>query len=322
MMEAQDEIRSAARAQGYSTRELLEAGSGFDWGELRLAANSLSLFSERKLIEVRIPSGKPGKEGAEALYEYAARPPNDTVLMVISGKLDKTAQSAKWFKALDAAGVVIQVWPMKSANLPEWIQRRLQSRGLRASAAGISALSGCVEGNLLAAAQEIEKLVLLYGKTGLEVNLDDRQVINAVFDSSRYDIYDLTEAALSGQAARCVKILYGLQAESVAPALILWTISTEIRNLRQFSEQLAAGQSRASVLATVWQSRRSFVEAALNRLSPRACARLLRKTAMVDQIVKGVRRGLVWFELQQLVLELAGVGVLHDNFFKNQVMCG
>lgn len=307
LMEAQDEIRAAARAQNYSSREVLEVGNGFDWSHLRVAANNLSLFAERRIIELRIPSGKPGKEGGEALSEYAERLPADTLLMIACGKLDKAAQSSKWFKALDDAGVVIQIWPMKVTDLPAWIQRRMQAKGIRTNAAGISVLADRVEGNLLAAAQEIEKLALLYGKSGLQAEVDERQVIDAVSDSSRYNVYDLMEAALLGQIARSMKILKGLEGESVAPALILWVLSSEIRAIRQYAEKLANGQSRTSVLSSVWQNRRPLVETALKRLPLKVYTRLLKKSAVVDQVVKGVRRGSVWFELQKLVLGLAGV---------------
>lgn len=308
MLEAQDAVRAAARSQGFASREVLDAdAAGFAWEQLRLAANSMSLFAERRVIELRVPSGKFGKEGGEALCHYVERIPQDTVLLLVSGKLDKAVQSAAWFGALERVGVIVQVWPVKAADLPVWIQRRLVARGLQVSRGGVAVLAERMEGNLLAAAQEIEKLVLLYAQDGVEVELSEREVLDAVSNSSRYNVYDLVEAALQGQVVRSVRILGGLRGEGVAPVLIVWALGTEIRSLRRYAGQVADGQSPASVLAKVWQSRRRPVEMALKRSHLRDWVALVRKSAEVDQIVKGVRPGLVWFELEQLVLGLAGV---------------
>ncbi len=305
-MEAMDSLRAAAREQGFASREVLEVNREFNWDQLNVAANSLSLFAEKRILELRLPSGSPGADGSKALVEYAARPPEDTVMLIQAGKIDKRSQSAKWFQALDKLGVVVQVWPLKPAMLPQWLQQRLAAKGLQAEPDAVNLLVSRVEGNLLAAAQEVEKLALLFARPGESTRLDVRQMADAVADSARYSVYDLVDAALAGQTERSVKILQGLKSEGVAAPLVLWALSNEIRSLARLAGQIMAGEPTARVLSAVWDSRKSLVQAALKRLSMETWSILLQYCARTDQVIKGLKSGREWDALLQICLGLSG----------------
>ena len=306
MMEAGDAIRQQARQQGVNEREVLHAAAtGFDWNTLSAAANTLSLFAEQRLIELHLPTGKPGNEGSKALCEYAARPPEDTVLLVLSGKLDKAAQNSKWAKALDQAGVTIQCWPIKPEELPAWVGRRMQGCGLHAANDATVLLAERVEGNMLAAAQEVEKLLLLYGPGQLTLE----QVEEGVANSARYNVFELVDTALAGDAVRSTRILQGLYGEGLEPVLILWALLREIRSLCTMAEQLEQGQPLGQILTAqrVWDNRKAVVTAALKRHRARTWQSLLRMGGRIDRIVKGAEPGNARDELQQLALLIAGV---------------
>lgn len=308
-MEAMDALRAAARQRGHAVREVLEVNREFNWGQLNDAANSMSLFAEKRILELRLPSGAPGAEGGQALVEYAGRPADDAVLLIQAGKVDSRSQSAKWFTALDRIGAVITVWPVKPGALPQWLQQRLLSQGLQLDREAIALLASRVEGNLLSAAQEVEKLALLYGTAGGQsgqVKLDLRQVADAVADSARYSVYDLVDAAAGGDAARSVRILNGLREEGVACPLILWALSNEIRNLSQMAYRLAAGENQGSVLSQVWESRKRVVAAALKRLPVPTWGILLQRCLRADRVIKGALPGREWDELLQICLGMAG----------------
>lgn len=305
LMEAADAIRARAREQGFGEREVLHVEAGFDWNSLAAASGSLSLFAEQRLLELRLPSGKPGKEGGAALTEYAANPPPDTVLLILSGKIDSASQKSKWFKALEAAGVILQVWPVEPAALPGWVMGRMRSRGLEPTAEAAQLLAERVEGNLLAAAQEVEKLRLLYGSGTIDV----AQVEEGVADSARYDIFELVDTALLGEAARTARVIEGLRAEGVEPILVLWALLREIRALAQMAEALAQGQSIESVLGQhrVWDKRKGAVRAGLKRHNEKRWLLLLRRAGRIDRMIKGAEPGNQWDELLQLALLMAGV---------------
>lgn len=308
-MEAMDALRAAARERGHAVREVLEVNREFNWGQLNDAANSMSLFAEKRILELRLPSGAPGAEGGQALVEYAGRPADDAVLLIQAGKVDSRSQSAKWFTALDRIGAVITVWPVKPGALPQWLQQRLLSHGLQLDREAIALLASRVEGNLLSAAQEVEKLALLYGTADGQrgpVKLDLRQVADAVADSARYSVYDLVDAAAGGDAARSVRILNGLREEGVACPLILWALSNEIRNLSQMAYRLAAGESQGNVLSQVWESRKRVVAAALKRLPVATWGILLQRCLRADRVIKGSLPGREWDELLQICLGMAG----------------
>ena len=297
-------IRAAAHAQGYTEREVLTAGKDFDWNTLWQAAHSLSLFTTRRLIELRLPTGKPGDAGSGALVEYASRLPADTLLLVISAKLDAQTQKGKWFGALEQAGVVIQIWPVEVKALPGWIGRRLNARGMQASPEACGLLAERAEGNLLAATQDIEKLYLLYGAG----KLDLEQASAAVADSARFDIYDLVDAAANGDVARASRIVNGLREEGVEPVLVLWALARELRSLAGMAYESEHG-ARAEQIYTkykIWEKRKPIVHRALQRHKTRSWHGLLQRAARTDRVIKGFASGDAWDELSALSLAMAG----------------
>ncbi len=309
LMEAADAIRARAREQGFGEREVLHAESGFDWNSLIAASGSLSLFAEQRLLELRLPSGKPGKEGGAALVEYAGNPPPDTVLLILSGKIDSASQKSKWFKALEAAGVVLQVWPVEPAALPAWVMNRMRARGLQSTPEAAQMLAERVEGNLLAASQEIEKLRLLFVPEGGEGAIDVAQVEEGVADSARYDIFELVDTALLGDAARTTRVIEGLRGEGVEPILVLWALLREIRTLAEMAAELAKGSNVEALLNQyrVWDKRKGAVRAALKRHNQKRWLLLLRRAGRIDRMIKGAEPGNPWDELLQLALLMAGI---------------
>lgn len=305
--EAADGIRAQARAQGYGEREVMNVEAGFDWNTLLAASDSLSLFGERRIIELRLAAGKLPEAGARALEAYAARPADDAVLLVTSGKLDGAAQKSKWFTAMDRAGVVVQVWPVEVRQLPAWIAQRMRSRGLVPSDDAVALVAERVEGNLLAAAQEIEKLVLLHG-TG---PLDAETVAASVGNSARFDVYALADSVLEGKPSRIVRILNGLEAEGVEPILVLWALAREVRGLAAMAFEIAKGAQADAVLARhrVWERRKPLVRNGLKRHGATRWQALLRQCGQVDRVIKGAAPGRPWDELLHLSMQIAGVQV-------------
>ena len=302
-MEAADAIRSQARQAGYAEREVFTVEAGFSWQSLLASGNSLSLFATKRIIEIRIPTGKPGTEGGQALQDYSARLPDDTITLISCPKLDKQAQTTKWFKALEQAGTVIPVYPVERQRLPQWIGVRLAAQKQRADSTILQFLADRVEGNLLAAHQEIQKLGLLFPEGAL--NFD--QVREAVLDVSRYDVFNLADAMLAGDAGRLARILEGLKGEGVAPTLALWAMTQEIRTLAK----LKLGQRKGAALPQllremrVWESRQGLMQRALGRLNEARVVAGLKQAAALDRMIKGLSRGDVWDELLQLGLGMA-----------------
>ena len=318
VMEAADAVRAAARTQGYDEREVMTVQAGFDWGSLMSEAGNLSLFSQRRVIDLRMPAGKPGAEGSRALRGYAEQPPEDTLLLVTAGKLEKSARESKWVQALDRAGVVVFVWPLGAQEFTAWIQRRMQQRGLQPTAEAVTLLADRVEGNLLACVQEIEKLYLLQG----EGSVDAEAIVALVADNARYDVFGLVDSALSGEAVRSVRILQGLHAEGIVPQIVLWALSREIRQLAVMAVAVASGQPVQAVMTRyrVWPAaRKSMLAAALQRLPAARCNTLLQHCARVDRVSKGQAAGNAWDELLQLTLTLAGNQALPDTARMEQV---
>ena len=318
VMEAADAIRAAARAQGYDEREVMTVQAGFDWGSLMSEAGNLSLFSQRRVIDLRIPGGKTGAEGSKVLRGYAEQPPEDTLLLVTAGKMEKSARESKWVQALDKAGVVVFVWPLNAQEFMAWIQRRMQQRGLQPTTEAVALLADRVEGNLLACVQEIEKLYLLQG----EGVVDAEAILALVADNARYDVFGLVDSALSAEAARSIRILQGLHAEGVVPQIVLWALSREIRQLAAMAAAVASGQPVQAVMTRyrVWPAtRKSMVAAALQRLPVSRCNALLQHCARIDRVSKGQAAGNAWDELLQLTLTLAGNQALPDSARMEQV---
>ncbi|MHB8534305.1 MAG: DNA polymerase III subunit delta [Sulfuricaulis sp.] len=298
-------IRDAAHAAGYHERQVLTVESGFDWNGLFVSTRSLSLFSERRLIELRLPTGKPGEAGAKILTEIAAQPPADTIIVVSCGKLEKQTRESKWARALEAAGVAVAVYPVEAAQLPSWIRRRMELKGLKPGPGVVELLAHLMEGNLLACAQEIDKWAMLFGAG--EVGLDD--IEGHLGDNARYNVYALVDAALRGEAPAVERILNSLRGEGVEPVRIQWARAREARELAQMAAMVAAGQPVMQALEArrVWAKRKPLVSGALKRLSKQASQDLLRRAARSDRVLKGRARGDVWQEIQCLALAMSGL---------------
>ncbi|KAB0548355.1 DNA polymerase III subunit delta [Pseudomonas argentinensis] len=306
--EATDAIRSASRAQGFTEREVFHAEANFDWGMLYEAGASLSLFAEKRVIELRIANGKPGDKGAAAILEYLGRPPEDTLLLITLPKLDGSAQKTKWAKALiDGPNCqFVQIWPVDANGLPQWIRQRLAQGGMNASAEAIDLIAARVEGNLLAAAQEIEKLKLL--ADGQQIDAGTVQA--AVADSARYDVFGLIDAILNGEAAHALRMLDGLRGEGQESLFIVVMLARELRQLANISYQYSQGipldKAFASARPPVWDKRRPLVSKALQRHSPARWNALLMDAQQIDAQVKGQAPGDPWASLSRLVLTMAG----------------
>jgi DNA polymerase III subunit delta len=302
-LEAADAVRAAARKAGFREREVLFAERGFDWSELLHAGASLSLFGDRKIVELRIPAGKPGAQGAEAIAAYCARPSTEVLTLVSLPRLDRAAQASGWFGALAAAGMVVDVFPVERTRLPAWIGERLARQGQRAPREVLEFLADRVEGNLLAAFQEVQKLALLApeGELALE---DVREVVANV---ARYDAYDASAALLAGDTARYVRVIDGLRGEGEAPTYVLWAIAEDLRALERLQSGAAAGRPLEALLREnrVWGSRQAPIRAAMRRLPAAAIERALAHAALIDRAIKGVARLEVWDEFLKLGLKLA-----------------
>ena len=302
VIEATDAIRTAARRQGFNEREVLTAMAGFDWSELQRAAGNLSLFGGRTLVDLRIPTGKPGREGAAALQRYCARPSPDTLLLVTLPGLDWTEEKAAWLRTLADAGAAVKLTPPGLTELPGWIARRLQQQGQSAARDGLRFIAERVEGNLLAAHQEILKLALLYPPGALSLT----QIHEAVLNVARYDLDALREALLAGNAARLTRTLDGLRQEGEAPPLVLWAMTEEIRALAQVSRGLQNRRPLETLLkeARIWGARQTLFRKALQRLEAGAADTLLAEAARIDGLIKGIGAGDPWDEFLRLGLPL------------------
>ncbi|MES3000455.1 MAG: DNA polymerase III subunit delta [Pseudomonadota bacterium] len=295
IQEAADAIRATARAQGYTERTVhTVSGAHFDWSEVLAAGGSLSLFADRQIVEIRIPSGKPGKEGSPALQQLAesAKGNDSTLTLVLLPKLDRMTRTGAWFSALDANGITIQVDPVERQALPQWIAQRLGAQGQRVVSGEegqrtLQFFADRVEGNLLAAHQEIQKLALLHpeGELGFE------QVESAVLNVARYDVFKLSEAVLAGQAGRVQRMLEGLEAEGVAGVLVHYTLSEDIRALKRVKDAIAAGRPLPMALKEqrVWGIKERLYERVLPRLTATSLDNLLHSAHLVDGIVKGLK---------------------------------
>jgi DNA polymerase-3 subunit delta len=297
-------IRKEAEQQGYSERQVFHAERGFDWTSLAAEGNNLSLFAEKKLIELRISNAKPGRDGTRALQEYSEALPQDTCLLISAGKLEAAQVKAKWLKSLEQAGVLVQVWPIDISRLPQWISQRLALRNLTAKPEALKLLADRVEGNLLAADQELEKLLLLYG----EGTLSTEQIQTAVSDSARYDIFSFADVALGGEPERVSKLLYGLKAEGVEAILMLWALHREIRSLFKLHHDISCGSSPEAAMAAqhVWDKRKPLIKKALQRSSLAKTQQWIKACRQIDRIIKGQEAGRAWDELLELGLRVAG----------------
>lgn len=312
-IEASDRIRAAARQGGFSERDVLQVDRSFKWNRLVESGQSLSLFGDRKLIELRIPGGKPGKDGSAALQTYAKSvTEGDTITLITLPRLDGDQKKSAWFGALDGAGITVEAPIVDRTRLPAWIAERLAAQGQHADPESLAFVADRVEGNLLAAHQEVQKLGLLY-PTGT-LRFDD--VRDAVLDVARYDVFKLGEAMLAGDAPRVARMVDGLRGEGESPVLVHWAVTEEVRALYRAKLGVANGQPLSTLMRQlrVWGARERLFEGAMRRLPLPVLRNALARCAEIDRIVKGLRNlggqpmGDAWTELSRLGLLVAGRG--------------
>ncbi len=316
MMEAADAIRVAAAQFGYAEREILQVETGFNWDSLTMSSCALSLFSEKKVLDLRLSNSKPGKAGSNALREYTANLPDDKILLIQTDKLDARTKNTAWVKALDSVGVMIQVWKLSPDQTLVWIAKRLRQYNFQPSQDAVRFLTERIEGNLLAAAQEINKLQLLYGEGSLSLE----QVQESVSDSSRFNIFDLSAAVMQGNPSRVQHILHSLQQEGIAIQLVLWTLSDISRQLYDACFQLEQGVNQARIMSKIPRPRQQNFQVALRRLQRTADWQdILSRNANIDRLSKGQSEdgnkevGRIWAELLELALLLSGVNIMQTQ---------
>jgi len=307
VQEGCDAVRAAAKAAGYGTREVISIEQDSDWADLNDASSAMSLFSELRLLDLRMPSGKPGRTGGEALRQYCARPADDTILLISAGKVDAASTKSAWFKAIDAVGVTVPVWPLQGNDLLSWIERRMKAAKLQPEREAIQLIAQRVEGNLLAAKQEIDKLVLILDSPVVTAET----VMESVVDSSRYSVFDLTGSMLAGDAARTVHILEVLRGEGIEAAPTLWAVQREVRELGLAASAIARGATASKALseAGVAPFRHRTMEPAIRRYKPAHWAALLHRCNELDLMAKGRSNGNIWDEITSVCLAVAGKAV-------------
>lgn len=306
VLEALDVIRAQASARGFTTREVHVVMPGFDWEALAGAARNLSLFAEKRILEIRLPGGKADRKGAAAIEELARQAGPDLLVVVAAAKLERGTQNAAWVKALEASGAIVQVWPIGLRELPAWIAERMRRLDLRPDRDALRLIAERVEGNLLAAEQEIRKLGLLLGPGA--VSADD--VETAVASSSRYDVFKLIDAAVGGDAGRAVRILRGLRAEGLDAVPVVFILARELRMLTRLSENVRAGRELGQALAQagVWRNRQGLVRACVGRHSIDDFYRLLKLAFGADAAARGQSSRDPWQLATEIVLGLAVQG--------------
>lgn len=304
-IEALDALRAAAREQGYLNRERYSSEDPqFNWKDILGAAASSGLFADLKLLEIHVPNGKPGKAGGDVLLELAQNPPPDTLTVIVMPKLERSQQQSKWFAACAKNGTVYEAKPVGAAELPAWIRRRLNARDLDIDGEALSLFASRVEGNLLAAAQEIDKLALLYPKGHL---LTLAKAENAVANVARFDVFQLSSAWMRGDIRRSAQLLEGLQAEGEEPVLLLWSLSEDIRTLIRLSAALKQGRSVQSVRneLRLWGDKQHSAPPAAARISPARLTAALQECARIDRQIKGAEDGDAWDGIRRLITGLA-----------------
>ena len=309
LQETADAIRQHCRDGGFTEREVFYIERGFQWENFTQSASNLSLFAEKKVFDLRLSSSKLDESGKQALKEFIDEANPDNVLLITSPKLEAGVMNTKWFKAIEPKIALVQIWPINKDNLASWLSKRLLREGISADGAAMQLLSDKVEGNLLAAIQEIEKLKLLANKdSDTTINLDSKTVMQVIADSSRYNVYNLVDAALVGDEIRCEKILIGLKEEGIFPLLILGAITRELRLLVPMIEKCQQGQGVNGIMQAhhVWFNRKQAVGAAIQRLTVNDVWRLLDHSRLIDQAIKGMSSLNPWDELSQLTLSLCG----------------
>ncbi|MGJ8690176.1 MAG: DNA polymerase III subunit delta [Gammaproteobacteria bacterium] len=311
--EALTQLRNACRQAGFNEWELVFVDRGFDWQSLLQSGNSMSLFSDKKIIELRLQSAKLDDAGKAALKQYLASPNPDNILILVSPRVEPAALNTKWFKGLEAAGVFITVWPINADKLPRWIHDRMHREGINADRDAIAMLAERVEGNLLAADQEIQKLRILTGATPEKpVSIDRKQIMTLVADSSRYNTFSLIDAALNGDARRCVKVLNSLRSEGTEILQLLGSFNGEVRRLIAVAQHSEKGSNISDAMRSegIRPNHQKEVANALQRLRLSELEALLRAARQIDLAVKGLVKTDPWIEFTQLILRMSGHPIL------------
>lgn len=310
--EGLDEAREALKQVGFNERLKYQLETGFDWGNITGVGQAMSLFSERRLIEFRVPN-KLGAPGTKALSEFCANPPEDDLLVVIMPYLDKRQRAAKWVKAIEQVGWVVDCYEISPQQFPRWLKARLQSRALRVESGVVEMLTEQLEGNVMAAAQEIDKLQVLAKDGAVTLQL----LSDSLADQARFDVYALTDVCLLGDFNRALRIKGRLQSEGIEPVILIWALVREIRLMAGISAGLQAGQNRGMLFKQnrIWSKREPAVNAALQRLPSAQWYELLERSAHLDQTVKGQRYqevGPVWHQIEQLCASICGAQVIRQ----------
>ena len=304
VQECADAVREKAKMEGYGEREVLDAEGSFDWNRLTQGLASLSLFAQRRLFDLRLPTGKPGKDGSEAIRDYCANPPPDTVLLITAQDWSRQ-HAGKWSEAIAAAGHMVPVWPLKTHELPDWLATRLRRKGLAATPEALDRLVERVEGNLLAAAQEIDKLALLVDKNAGPIDLETLERL--VAEASRYDVFKLVDAMLAGDAARVPRILAALRGEGEQVAGLLGFAMKEIVTIASFAGVQARGGNVMAEMraAKLWESKMAQYKRALDRHPPSSWERFAIAVGEVERMAKGRVSGDAWRALERLLVAVA-----------------
>jgi DNA polymerase-3 subunit delta len=301
--EALDAIRESARERGFTSRELHIATTGFDWNALIASTSNLSLFAEQRIIELRLPTGKPGKAGSATIIDLVEQSGPELLFIVTAPKLDRSSAASKWAKTIDKKGVSLPLWPIGIRELPGWMANRMRAAGLQPDRDAVMLIADRVEGNLLAAQQEIEKLRLILGAGKVSAE----EVNDAVANSSRYDVYKLTDAALAGDSNRSVKILGGLRAEGVEPVIVMWALTRELRTLATLDDVIRQGGDLGGAMqkSGVWRNRQGLVRSCISRHQHGDFHRMLKATGRADAAAKGQGAGNPWQMATDVVVSLS-----------------
>ncbi|WP_438971073.1 DNA polymerase III subunit delta [Methylophaga sp.] len=305
--EAAEKVRTQVRQAGANDREVWHVEGRFDWSQIKWQEQSLSLFASHRLIEIRLPSGSPGKDGGEALRRFVADPPPDTTLIIISGKIDSRSQKAKWFTELDKLGLTVPVWSIDIAQLPGWINQRMQQKGLQSNIKLAALIAERVEGNLFAAAQEIDKLQLL----STDGALTEELIVQSVADNARFEAFGLVDTVLMGQSGKIPRIIERLRAEGVDILAVFSALSWSLRRMVDMSVQLQQGAQLDRVFASqrppVWDKNKPIMRQALGRYESHQWQQFLQQMAEIDQAAKGIVKICPWRLMEKLCLQVSGV---------------
>ena len=310
LQERADQIRAYCRDNEYQDREVFAVDRTFNWELFSQATSNLSLFTDKKLIELRLDSARLEEPGKQALQRYVDSPNPDYLILIMSPRIEPATLNTKWFKSLDQSMIMLQVWPLSADELPSWLSQRLLRSGINATPDALQLLADKVEGNLLAAVQEIEKLILISEpENNQTINLDADTVMHLVADSSRYNTFALVDAALAGDSKRVLKLVRGLNNEGVVPLALVGAVSGELRRLLPMLKKVQSGQSINAVVQSsrINYKRKQAVTRALKRMHPGLVYSLLDQTRLVDYAVKGLSTNNPWIELENLFLRMSGV---------------